>query len=126
MVKAEENAIDLKPFYERASEAEERLSRLEAVVARKDESSSGNANSSTVVKELKMKLENMEAEIRSEQQKGQSLTTENEKLKYQMLHLRRSLDEAESEITNLRKDRPNGPNQDASNGEAQHRPVNMA
>ncbi|KAG9454760.1 hypothetical protein H6P81_007664 [Aristolochia fimbriata] len=34
-----------------------------------DESSSGNGNSTTVVKELQMKLENMEAEIRSDQQK---------------------------------------------------------
>ncbi|XP_068658164.1 uncharacterized protein [Aristolochia californica] len=104
MAKADENAKVLKPFYERASEAEERLSRLEAVVAsRKDESSSGNEKSSSVVKELLLKLENMNAEIISERKKDLKLTTENEKLKYQMLHLRRALDETESEITSLRK-----------------------
>ncbi|XAR69492.1 hypothetical protein NMG60_11001098 [Bertholletia excelsa] len=75
----------LKPFQQRASEAEDRLARLEAILATKTDAG---------IEELK------KAEQFSEKEKVlkevERLHAENDKLKYQILHLVRALKDADS------------------------------
>ncbi|XP_050381830.1 uncharacterized protein LOC126798811 [Argentina anserina] len=59
----------LKPFYQRASEAEDRLTRLEAALISKDESK--------LISEL--------------QEENKKLATENAKLQYRIRHLVRAI-----------------------------------
>ncbi|GMH20173.1 hypothetical protein Nepgr_022014 [Nepenthes gracilis] len=82
----------LKPFYQRASEAEDRLSRLEAALPnKKDDVISEEC--SKMVRELQLKLEEITAELASEQAKVAKLTAENAKKDYRISHLVRSLEE---------------------------------
>ncbi|KAI3471349.1 hypothetical protein Pfo_030713 [Paulownia fortunei] len=90
----------LIPFYQRASEAEDRLARLEASLARDKES--GNEEQLKLVGELQSKLENAKAEQVAEREKAmkevQHLTAENAKLQYRIIHLVRALKEADSKL----------------------------
>ncbi|KAG0481693.1 hypothetical protein HPP92_012551 [Vanilla planifolia] len=89
----------LKPFYERASEAEERLARLEALFSnQKGHSNTDSKKMSSVIKDFQSKLEIAQAEIVSEQEKAsneiQKLVEENLKLRYRISHLLRAVKEA--------------------------------
>ncbi|KAK7355199.1 hypothetical protein VNO80_14447 [Phaseolus coccineus] len=84
--------LALKPFYQRAAEAEERLSRLEATLNNKKDA--GNEESMKVINDLQSKLKAANAEIISEKEKIRTLTEENGKLQYRIIHLVRSLKEA--------------------------------
>ncbi|KAM6568262.1 hypothetical protein CsatB_016247 [Cannabis sativa] len=75
----------LKPFFHRASEAEERLSRLEAALATKKDA--GNEELLKVISELQSKLESTNAELVSESEKARKLAVENAKLQYRIQHL---------------------------------------
>ncbi|XP_060183546.1 uncharacterized protein LOC132613525 [Lycium barbarum] len=90
----------LKPFYQRAAEAEERLARLEISVASKTDSK--NEELERTVAELQSKLKDVTAELKAEQEKGhkqvEQLSAENAKLKYRIKHLVRSLEEALSKL----------------------------
>ncbi|XP_010938671.1 uncharacterized protein [Elaeis guineensis] len=94
----------LKPFYQRASEAEDRLAKLEALLAKKGDSDNENKEISSIVKDFQSKLETAQAELKSEQEKAskeiQKLATENIKLQYRITHLVRALKEADSKLAN--------------------------
>lgn len=84
----------LKPFYQRASEAEDRLSKLETVISsKKDIPEAGNEECLKKVKELELKLEEVTAELAAEREKVAKLTVENDKKDYRIIHLVRSLKE---------------------------------
>ncbi|XP_039063817.1 uncharacterized protein LOC120208665 isoform X2 [Hibiscus syriacus] len=86
----------LKPFYQRAIEAEERLSRLEAVlVGNKD---AAKQEPSQLITELQAKLEAANAEALSEREKAKQLAMENEKHKYRISHLVRAVKEADQKL----------------------------
>ncbi|KMT15071.1 hypothetical protein BVRB_3g061930 [Beta vulgaris subsp. vulgaris] len=94
----------LKPFYHRASEAEDRLSKLETVISSKkgiSEAGSGNEECSTKVKELELKLKEVTAELAAEREKVAKLTVENNKKDYRMSHLVRSLKETDLKLEQL-------------------------
>ncbi|XP_010269674.1 PREDICTED: uncharacterized protein LOC104606267 isoform X2 [Nelumbo nucifera] len=90
----------LKPFYQRASEAEDRLARLENALG--DKRDSGNEELSKIVSELQSKLDEVKAEQLAEREKAakemQKLTAENAKLQYRITHLVRSLREADCKL----------------------------
>ncbi|CAO2822247.1 unnamed protein product [Amaranthus hypochondriacus] len=90
----------LKPFYSRASEAEDRLSKLEAVISKKKDSEVGIGNEefANKVKELELKLEGLTAELTSEREKVAKLVVENDKKEYRILHLVRSLKETDLKL----------------------------
>ncbi|KAK6149124.1 hypothetical protein DH2020_016649 [Rehmannia glutinosa] len=98
----ESNNLDeiLRPFYQRASEAEDRLTKLEASLASNKDS--GNEEQLKLVSELQSKLEFMKAEQVAEREKAmkevQHLTAENAKLQYRIIHLVRALKEADSKL----------------------------
>ncbi|XP_044506197.1 uncharacterized protein LOC123225903 [Mangifera indica] len=83
----------LQPFYDRASQAEERLSRLEAALANKKDA--GNGELLKTISELQSKLEETNAELVSERKKAEKLAVENEKLNYRVKHLIRALEAAD-------------------------------
>ncbi|BBM99868.1 hypothetical protein MPTK1_1g24500 [Marchantia polymorpha subsp. ruderalis] len=93
----------LKPFHERAKLAEDRLAMLEAALQAKQgpkvPADSGIIDS---LLELRAKLETAKAEQLAERKKAeQELATsasEVKKLQYQVLHLKRSLEEADKRI----------------------------
>ncbi|XP_011075352.1 uncharacterized protein LOC105159847 [Sesamum indicum] len=99
---AESNNLEeiLRPFYQRASEAEDRLARLEASLAGKKES--GNEELLKLADELQSRLETAKAEQVAEREKAmkevQYLTAENAKLQYRIIHLVRALKEADSKL----------------------------
>ncbi|CAD6216782.1 unnamed protein product [Miscanthus lutarioriparius] len=87
----------LKPFQERASEAEIRIAKLEALLYNKDGGLSGGSEAtSSAVKDLRSKLDAVTAECLTEKEKNKKLIVENEKLLYRMTHLIRAIKEAES------------------------------
>ncbi|CAK8571088.1 unnamed protein product [Lathyrus sativus] len=92
--------LTLKPFYRRASEAEERLSRLEAAINSKKDT--GNEEHLKIVNYLQSKLETANAELVSENQKAQVLAAENEKLQYRIVHLLRSLKNADLKLEQVK------------------------
>ncbi|QCE05292.1 hypothetical protein DEO72_LG9g295 [Vigna unguiculata] len=59
--------LTLKPFYQRAAEAEERLSRLEATLNNKEDAR--NEENTKVINDLQSKLKAANAEIVSEKEK---------------------------------------------------------
>ncbi|KAL9155115.1 hypothetical protein ABFS82_10G161100 [Erythranthe guttata] len=93
---AESNNLDeiLTPFYQRATEAEERLAKLEASLSKNKE------EQSKLISELRLELENAKAEQISEREKAikevKELTAENGKLKYRIIHLVRAVREADA------------------------------
>ncbi|KAF7144464.1 uncharacterized protein LOC131321694 [Rhododendron vialii] len=90
----------LKPFYQRASEAEYRLASLEAALAPKKDA--GNEELLKMISELQSELEAVKAEHVSEKKKAseevKKLHAENAKLQYRITHLVRSLKEADSKL----------------------------
>ncbi|XP_076905831.1 uncharacterized protein LOC143561718 [Bidens hawaiensis] len=90
----------LKPFHQRASEAEERLAKLEAAIATKTDS--GSNEPSNKVAELQKELEDAKSEGLAEKEKAlkdlQRLTEENAKLQYRITHLVRALEKAGSDF----------------------------
>ncbi|CAH1418432.1 uncharacterized protein LOC111889555 isoform X2 [Lactuca sativa] len=83
----------LKPFYQRASEAEERLARLEAAFStRKD---TGNEELLNKVAQLQRMLEDEKEKALKEAQKA---SEENAKLRYRITHLTRALQKADSDL----------------------------
>ncbi|GLJ39877.1 hypothetical protein SUGI_0815530 [Cryptomeria japonica] len=96
-------AAILKPFHDRATEAEERLAKLEAELGRnKGNSVMGQEELLTSITELQSKLEKARLEQISEKEKAlkerEKLEIENAKLKYQIAHLLRSLKEADEKL----------------------------
>ncbi|GAB2267184.1 hypothetical protein Dimus_002168 [Dionaea muscipula] len=91
----------LKPFHQRASEAEGRLSRLEAALSNKQDS--GSEESSKLVRGLQLKLEEVSAELAAERAKVARLTIEGAKKDYRILHLLRSLNEASDSGVSIQK-----------------------
>ncbi|KAF3441993.1 hypothetical protein FNV43_RR15909 [Rhamnella rubrinervis] len=87
--------FNLKPFFQRASEAEDRLSRLEAALASKKDT--GNEENLKMISELQSKLEDANAQLISEREKSQKLAEENAKLQYRIHHLVRALKETHHE-----------------------------
>ncbi|CDP14163.1 unnamed protein product [Coffea canephora] len=87
----------LKPFYQRAAEAETRLERLEAAIA--SDRNAGNDELLNKVRELQSKLENVKAEQALEREKAQKelkqLNAENAKLQYRITHLVRAVKDAD-------------------------------
>ncbi|KAI0498120.1 hypothetical protein KFK09_021361 [Dendrobium nobile] len=93
----------LKPFFERASEAEERIMRLEALLGnKKGESNTESKQMSAVIKDLQLKLEIAQAELATEQEKAskeiKKLVEQNLKLHYRISHLLRAVKEADSKL----------------------------
>ncbi|KAJ0978002.1 hypothetical protein J5N97_013476 [Dioscorea zingiberensis] len=88
----------LEPFYQRAAEAEERLAKLEALLAASKKGDLDTESSSSTVKDLQSKLEIAQAELESERQKA---SKEIQKLEYRILHLVRALREADSKLSTL-------------------------
>ncbi|WVZ66963.1 hypothetical protein U9M48_016113 [Paspalum notatum var. saurae] len=86
----------LKPFQERASEAEIRIAKLEALLYSKGDLSGGSETSSSAVKDLESKLDTVTQECSAEKEKNKKLIMENEKLQYRITHLIRAIKEAES------------------------------
>ncbi|TVT98013.1 hypothetical protein EJB05_10701 [Eragrostis curvula] len=86
----------LKPFEERASEAETRIAKLEALLFKEDELSGRSETSSTAMRDLQSKLDAVSAECMAEKEKNKKLIIENEKLQYRITHLIRAIKEAES------------------------------
>ncbi|KAL8133404.1 uncharacterized protein LOC141710800 [Apium graveolens] len=88
----------LKPLYNRASEAEDRLARLEVALASKQDS--GYQDLLKKFNELQLTLEDARTLQDSEREKVlkevQQLASENAKLQYRILHLVRALEEADS------------------------------
>ncbi|CAM0907231.1 unnamed protein product [Alopecurus aequalis] len=81
----------LKPFEARASDAEARLAKLEALLLSKDGLGSGSETSSSAMKDLQSKFDALSAECLAEKEKNRKLTTENEKLQYRITHLIRAV-----------------------------------
>ncbi|XVE61102.1 hypothetical protein DITRI_Ditri06bG0012900 [Diplodiscus trichospermus] len=90
----------LKPFYQRALQAEERLSRLEAVLA--DKKDGGNQELSKLISDLQAKLEDANAETLQEREKAAKLASENEKLKYRIAHLVQAVREADQKLESMK------------------------
>ncbi|WOL13693.1 hypothetical protein Cni_G22467 [Canna indica] len=92
----------LKPFYQRASEAEDRLAKLEALLANEGESDAGGGKTeiSSIINDFQSKLEVAQAELMSERDKAskeiKKLTAENLKLQYRITHLVRAVEEFRS------------------------------
>ncbi|XP_054804014.1 uncharacterized protein LOC129307157 [Prosopis cineraria] len=91
-VKPNELQETLKPFYQRAAEAEERLARLESALASKQDA--GNEEHFKKIDDLQSKLGKANAELVAKEEKAQKLAAENEKLQYRIIHLSRALKEA--------------------------------
>ncbi|KAF5747969.1 hypothetical protein HS088_TW05G00700 [Tripterygium wilfordii] len=94
----------LKPFHERATEAEGRLSRLEASPSSKKDA--GNEEYLKTISELQAKLESANAELVSERGKTKQLSVENSKLQYRIIHLVRAINDADKELEHLRDQNP--------------------
>ncbi|KAI3667359.1 hypothetical protein L6452_42415 [Arctium lappa] len=90
----------LKPFHQRASEAEERLARLEAAIATTKDS--GNEELSNKVAEMQRMLEDAKAQQLAEREKALKevkwATEENVKLRYRITHLVRALKKADIDL----------------------------
>nr|XP_043611243.1 uncharacterized protein LOC122582877 [Erigeron canadensis] len=87
----------LKPFHQRAIQAEERLARLEAAFAKTKVS--GNEQVSDKVTQLERMLEDAKSEQLAEREKAlkelHKVTDENAKLRYRIIHLVRALEDAD-------------------------------
>ncbi|GMY19009.1 hypothetical protein FCV25MIE_14248 [Fagus crenata] len=89
----------LKPLYQRASEAEERLARLEAALASKK--GADNEDNLKLISELQSKLEESSAELVAEREKAQKLAVENAKLQYRIIHLVRAAKETDLKLEQM-------------------------
>ncbi|CAM6086849.1 unnamed protein product [Calypogeia fissa] len=93
---SQDMATLLKPFHERAKLAEDRLEKLEAALeAQKGPARRVDSGILDSLIELKAKLEKSRAEQLAEREKA---AKEKEKLQYQIVHLKRSLEEADKKL----------------------------
>ncbi|XP_020576597.1 uncharacterized protein LOC110022128 [Phalaenopsis equestris] len=93
----------LKPFYERAAEAEERIMRLETLLGnKKGDSNYESKQMSSIINDFQSKLEIAQAQLDSEQEKASKeirrLVDENLKLRYRISHLIQAVKEADSKL----------------------------
>ncbi|KAC9819660.1 hypothetical protein E3N88_45208 [Mikania micrantha] len=93
----------LKPFHQRASDAEERLEKLEAAFAKtKVVVDPRNEELSNKVAELQRLLEDAKSEQLAEREKilkeMQRVTDENAKLRYRITHLVRAIEKTDSDL----------------------------
>ncbi|KAK6945257.1 hypothetical protein RJ641_026359 [Dillenia turbinata] len=90
----------LKPFYDTASEAEDRLSRLESALGSKKDA--GDELLLKSINDLQAKLKDSELSQVTERQQAQGeiqrLAAENQKLQYRITHLVRALNEADRKL----------------------------
>ncbi|CAN1173380.1 hypothetical protein LINPERHAP2_LOCUS30641 [Linum perenne] len=93
----------LEAIRRRATEAEERLSRIEAAMSSK--SDGANFEHSKVISDLQSKIEELTlsedsktTELASERLKAQKLATENGKLQYRITHLIRMVRELNEKL----------------------------
>ncbi|KAL5198827.1 hypothetical protein ABZP36_002339 [Zizania latifolia] len=86
----------LRPFHDRASDAETRLAKLEALLLNKGGLNNGSGTNSSAMKDLQSKLNAVNTECLAEKEKNKKLIIENEKLQYRITHLVRALKEADS------------------------------
>ncbi|KAL3684622.1 hypothetical protein R1sor_002644 [Riccia sorocarpa] len=99
----------LKPFHERAALAEDRLARLEAQLqcGGGPKAESKSAVTLEDLTELRNKLELVKSEQLAERKKAQeelaASAAEIRKLAYQLIHLKRSLVEADNKILELQQ-----------------------
>lgn len=95
-----ENSTDLnkllEQFRRRASEAEDRLSRLEAAVVK--EKDSYEEEQSEKINKLESELERAKSELAAEHKKVGELAAENAKLKYRVTHLVQAVKEADLKL----------------------------
>ncbi|KAF9679601.1 hypothetical protein SADUNF_Sadunf06G0031700 [Salix dunnii] len=96
----------LKPFYQRASEAEDRLSGLEAAVANNRDA--GSEEHLKRISELQAKLEAANAELASEREKAKKLVVENGKLQYRIIHLVQAIREGDAKSESRKGKIPEG------------------
>ncbi|KAL5810555.1 hypothetical protein ACOSQ4_027123 [Xanthoceras sorbifolium] len=89
----------LKPFFQRASAAEDRLARLEAALASKKDS--GEEQLQKTISELQSKLEDAKAEVITERKKAEKLAVENERLKYRLKHLIRAVEASDLKLQSM-------------------------
>ncbi|KAF8039299.1 hypothetical protein BT93_B1741 [Corymbia citriodora subsp. variegata] len=94
---ASENRTDLnkllEQFRQRASEAQDRLSRLEAAIGK--EKDSHEEEYCKKVSKLESELECVKSELAAEHKKAEELAVENAKLKYRVTHLIQAVKEAD-------------------------------
>lgn len=101
---AEEDQLPetLKPFFHRATEAQERLARLEAALA-STKTDVPNAEIVEKITQMQCKLEEANKTVKQEKDKVEKLTSENEKQRYRILHLVRALEDADEKLEKLSK-----------------------
>ncbi|VVB05983.1 unnamed protein product [Arabis nemorensis] len=93
----------LKPFFHRATEAQERLAKLEAALA-STKTDIPDAKLQEETSEIKSKLEEANETVKQEQSKVvKELTVENEKQRYRILHLVRALKDADEKLEKISK-----------------------
>ncbi|XP_068341979.1 uncharacterized protein [Pyrus communis] len=90
----------LKPFYQRASEAEDRLSRLEAALASKKDSATDG--SSKVINELHSQIKDACAKVSLEEEKNKKLAAENAKLQYRIQHLVQAVKDGDDKLEKMK------------------------
>ncbi|CAG7902877.1 unnamed protein product [Brassica rapa] len=101
---AEEDQLPetLKPFFHRATEAQERLARLEAALA-STKTDVPDAELVEKITQMQSKLEEANKTVKQEKDKVEKLTSENEKQRYRILHLVRALEDADEKLEKLSK-----------------------
>uniref|UniRef100_A0A1J3IH26 Uncharacterized protein n=1 Tax=Noccaea caerulescens TaxID=107243 RepID=A0A1J3IH26_NOCCA len=102
MAEADHRPETLKPFFHRATEAQERLARLEAALA-STKLDSSDAELVEKMTQIQSKLEEANETVKQEQHKVKELTIENDKHKYRILHLVRALRDADEKLAKLSK-----------------------
>eukprot|EP00249_Psilotum_nudum_P000958 c13192_g1_i1 orf=353-700(-) len=96
----------LRPFYDRATEAEERLAKLEAFLnTSKDDMQIQPEELLDLLVELRQKIQNAKVEQEAEKEKAQKslekLIVENAKLQYRITHLVRALKESDEKFAQV-------------------------
>ncbi|EPS60352.1 hypothetical protein M569_14452 [Genlisea aurea] len=92
----------LKPFHQRAEEAEQRLAKLEISISGKEKVDE-NEKRQSVVDEVQTEIEILRAEKLEAKKEIEELRIENSKLKYQIIHLIGGLHEADNKLLLLSK-----------------------
>ncbi|KAJ7972185.1 Threonine-tRNA ligase [Quillaja saponaria] len=100
----------LRPLYQRAAEAEDRLSIIEAALS--DKNGVGIGDASKMISDLRRKLEDANTELKyanaeliSEREKAQKLAAENAKLQYRTIHLVQAVKETDLKLEQVKTDR---------------------
>ncbi|KAJ0255442.1 Threonine-tRNA ligase 2 [Hirschfeldia incana] len=93
----------LKPFFHRATEAQERLARLEAALASSTKTDVPDAELVEKINQIQSKLGEANETVKQEKDKVEKLTSENEKQRYRILHLLRALKDADEKLEKLSK-----------------------